>query len=65
MDTTKMTNSIDVQILVDELVKKVNELQSQNLMLSALNRQLQAQVANLTQSLADISNAAAGEPDED
>jgi len=65
MDTTKMTNSIDVQILVDELVKKVNELQSQNLMLSALNRQLQAQVANLTQSLADISNAAASEPEED
>jgi hypothetical protein len=60
-----MTNSVDVQILVDELVKKVNELQSQNLLLSAVNRQLQSQVGNLMQSLADISSAAASDVAED
>ena len=65
MDTSKMTNSVDVQILVDELVKKVNELQSQNLLLSAVNRQLQSQVGNLMQSLADISSAAASDVAED
>lgn len=58
MDTKQMQNSIDVQMLVDELVKKVNELQTQNIMLSAVNRQLSGQVQNLSQSLADISGAA-------
>lgn len=55
MDTKQMTNSLDIQLLVDELVKKVNELQSQNIMLQALNRQLQMQVQNLSQSLGDLA----------
>lgn len=58
MDTKQMQNSIDVQMLVDELVKKVNELQTQNIMLAAVNRQLSAQVQQLGQSLADLSGAA-------
>jgi hypothetical protein len=58
MDTAKMTNSLDVQMLVDELVKKVNELQTQNIMMSALNRQLQEQVQMLSQSLGDLSTPA-------
>jgi|LakMenE18May11ns_1017448.scaffolds.fasta_scaffold9379161_2 hypothetical protein len=60
MDTAKMTNSLDVQMLVDELVKKVNELQTQNIMMSALNRQLQEQVRMLSQSLGDLSTPADG-----
>jgi hypothetical protein len=55
-----MTNSLDVQMLVDELVKKVNELQTQNIMMSALNRQLQEQVRMLSQSLGDLSTPADG-----
>ena len=55
MDTKQMTNSLDIQLLVDELVKKVNELQSQNIMLQALNRQQQMQVQNLSQSLGDLA----------
>jgi hypothetical protein len=55
-----MTNSLDVQMLVDELVKKVNELQTQNIMMSALNRQLQEQVQMLSQSLGDLSTPADG-----
>jgi len=55
MDTKQMTNSLDVQLLVDELVKKINELQSQNIMLQALNRQQQMQIQNLTQSLGDLA----------
>jgi hypothetical protein len=55
MDTKQMTNSLDVQLLVDELVKKVNELQSQNIMLQALNRQQQMQIQNLSQSLGDLA----------
>lgn len=58
MDTKQMQSSIDVQMLVDELVKKVNELQTQNIMLAAVNRQLSAQVQQLGQSLADLSGAA-------
>ena len=58
MDTKQMQNSIDVQMLVDELVKKVNELQTQNIMLAAVNRQLSSQVQQLGQSLADLSGAA-------
>lgn len=55
MDTKQMTNSLDIQLLVDELVKKVNELQSQNIMLQALNRQQQMQIQNLSQSLGDLA----------
>ena len=55
MDTKQMTNSLDVQLLVDELVKKVNELQSQNIMLQALNRQQQMQIQNFSQSLGDLA----------
>jgi hypothetical protein len=55
MDTKQMTNSLDVQLLVDELVKKINELQSQNIMLQALNRQQQMQIQNLSQSLGDLA----------
>lgn len=58
MDTKQMQNSIDVQMLVDELVKKVNELQTQNIMLAAVNKQLSSQVQQLGQSLADLSGAA-------
>jgi len=58
MDTKQMQSSIDVQMLVDELLKKVNELQSQNIMMAAVNRQLSAQVQQLGQSLADLSGAA-------
>jgi len=58
MDTKQMQNSIDVQMLVDELVKKVNELQTQNIMLAAGNRQLSVQVQQLGQALADLSGAA-------
>lgn len=57
MDTKQMQSSIDVQMLVDELLKKVNELQSQNIMMAAVNRQLSAQVQQLGQSLADLSGA--------
>ena len=46
---------LDIQLLVDELVKKVNELQSQNIMLQALNRQQQMQIQNLSQSLGDLA----------
>jgi hypothetical protein len=42
------------------LVKKVNELQTQNIMMSALNRQLQEQVRMLSQSLGDLSTPADG-----
>lgn len=62
MDTKQMQNSIDVQMLVDELVKKVNELQTQNIMLSAVNRQLSSQVQQLGQSLADLSGATYSSP---
>ena len=55
MDTKQMTNSLDIQLLVDELVKKVNELQSQNIMLQALSRQQQMQIQNLSQSLGDLA----------
>lgn len=62
MDTKQMQNSIDVQMLVDELVKKVNELQTQNIMLAAVNRQLSNQVQQLGQSLADLSGAVYSSP---
>lgn len=48
---------LNPQIVIDELVKKVNELQTQNIMMAALNRQLQGQVQMLSQSLGDLSKS--------